>query len=185
VSGNNPTLRPHGATLAELLDTFALKQLVLSYCHGIDRRDLNLVRSLYHDDAIDDHGSMFHGGPNEYVAWLPSILSKWSATAHIIHNTLFLIDDSHAEGEITLTAYHRSLDGTREMVAHGRYLDQYKKRDGTWRFYRRSLALDWMEDRAVPPPHSTGIDDGVAMGHPSAADPCYQRLKLFAAQRLI
>lgn len=183
MSGDKPSLRPHAATVAELLDTFALKQLVLSYCHGIDRRDLNLVRSLYHDDAIDDHGPRFRGGPDEYVAWLPSILGKWSATAHIIHNTLFLIDGDHAEGEVALTAYHRTIDGTREIIAHGRYIDQYEKRDDAWRFYRRSLALDWMEERPVPLPEGPGIADGVVMGRPSAEDPCYQRLPLFAAQR--
>jgi len=184
MSSGKPTLRPHTVTVAELLDTFALQQLVSSYCHGIDRRDLDLVRSLYHDDAIDDHGPMFFGGPDEYVAWLPTILSKWSATAHIIHNTLFLVDGDHAEGEVALTAYHRTVDGTREIIAHGRYIDQYKRRDGQWRFYRRSLALDWMEERALPTQEGSGVTDGVALGCPSVEDPCYQRLPLFAAQRL-
>lgn len=166
-----------------MLDTFALQQLVLSYCHGIDRRDLQLVRSLYHDDAIDDHGAMFQGGPDEYVAWLPSVLSTWSTTAHIVHNTLFLIDGDHADGEIALTAYHCTADGSHEIVAHGRYLDQYRKRDGVWRFYRRSLALDWMEERLVPPRDGPSMADAVTMGRPSVEDPCYQRLPLFAGQR--
>jgi hypothetical protein len=183
MSAKQPTLRPRAATLEDMLDTFALRQLVLSYCHGIDRRDLQLVRSLYHDDAIDDHGAMFHGGPDEYVAWLPSALGACAATAHIVHNTLFLIDGDHAEGEIAVTAYHRSIDSTRETIAHGRYLDQYRKRDGTWRFYRRSLVLDWAEERAVPPREGPGIADDVPIGRASAEDPCFQRLPLFARQR--
>jgi hypothetical protein len=181
MSGQRPTLRPRRATADEMLDTFALQQLVLAYCHGIDRQDLRLVRSLYHDDAIDDHGAMFRGGPDEYVAWLPSILSRWSATAHIIHNTLFLIEGEYAEGEVTVTAYHRTADGAREVIAHGRYIDQYKKRDGVWRFFRRSLALDWMEKRAVPPSGAPSTSD--VTGRPSKEDPVYLRLPLFARQR--
>jgi hypothetical protein len=183
MGSGKPSLRPHVPTLVELLDTFALKQLVSSYCHGIDRRDLKLIRSLYHDDAIDDHGPMFQGGPDEYVAWLPSVLGNWSATAHIIHNTLFLIEGEHAEGEVALTAYHRTLDGSREIIAHGRYIDQYKKRNDVWRFFRRSLALDWMDERPVLPQEGPGLAEGMPIGRPSAEDPCYRRLPLFAAQR--
>ena len=53
------------ATLRELLDKQALHELVLTYCRACDRRDLRLLCSLYHDDAIDDHGSMFKGLPGE------------------------------------------------------------------------------------------------------------------------
>jgi hypothetical protein len=178
-----PTLHPHKPTTDEMLDTFALQQLVLAYCHGIDRQDLRLVRSLYHDDAIDDHGAMFHGGPDEYVAWLPSALRRWAATAHVIHNTLFLIDGEDAEGEVTVSAYHRTADGAREVIAHGRYIDQYKKREGVWRFFRRSMALDWMERRVISPLDGPSTSDDKSTGRPSNLDPVYQRLRLFARQR--
>jgi len=174
------SLQPHQPSLEEALDQFALQRLLLSYCHGIDRQDLALVRSLYHDDAIDDHGPMFCGDADEYVAWLPSMLANWSLTAHIIHSSLFVIDGDTAEGESAMTAYHRTADGAREIIAHGRYLDQCKKRGGVWRFYRRSLALDWAEERDVG---ISALSEGVAMGKPSADDPSYQRLALFKQQR--
>lgn len=163
-----------------MLDNFALQQLVLSYCHGIDRRDLDLVRSTYHDDAIDDHGGMFKGSPDAFVAWLPSMLANWSATAHIIHNSLFLIDGDHAEGESWLTAYHRTADGGREIIAHGRYIDACERRDGVWRFYRRALALDWAEEHDV---QSSALTEGAAMGQSSRDDPAYKLLPLFRTQR--
>lgn len=183
MSDPNPTLRARAATVEESVDTVALQRLVASYCHGIDRRDFALVRSLYHDDAIDDHGAMFRGGPDEYVAWLPLMLATWSLTSHIIHHALFLIDGERAEGEVTVTAYHRTADGTREVIAHGRYLDQYARRDDVWRFYRRSLVLDWTEERAISPAAGTKAAAGIASGRPSGEDPCYQRLRLFARQR--
>lgn len=176
------SLSPHAVSLEEAADTVALQKLAWTYCHGIDRRDFALVRSLYHDDAIDDHGPMFKGGPDDYVAILPKLMKGWSMTAHIIHNMLFLIDGDKAEGELVVTAYHQTLDGKREVIGHGRYIDQYRKRDGVWRFYRRSLILDWMEDREIAP-RPVGIDEGMSVGKASAEDPIYQRLPMFAAHR--
>jgi hypothetical protein len=175
-------LLPHAFDVGEALDTLALQRLVWAYCHAVDRRDYILLRSLYHDDAIDDHGAMFCGSADAFVAWLPSMLQNWQATSHAITNLLFLIDGDQAEGELVSTAYHRTLDGSREIIAHGRYLDQYRKRDGVWRFWRRALAHDWMEDRAIAP-GSADADIGIAPGRPSMDDPAYQRLPLLALQR--
>ena len=59
-----------GDPLQELIDKQALQELVLSYCRACDRRDFVLLRTLYHDDAVDEHGAMFCGSADEYVAWL-------------------------------------------------------------------------------------------------------------------
>ena len=45
----------------KLLDREAIKELVNLYCRAADRQDHELMRSLYHQDAIDDHGSFFKG----------------------------------------------------------------------------------------------------------------------------
>jgi hypothetical protein len=95
------SLQPHPVTLEEMLDTMALQKLAWTYCHAVDRRDYRLLRSLYHDDAVDDHGDMFRGTPDEYIAWLPTMLAQWEATSHVITNTLFLIDGDRGEGELS------------------------------------------------------------------------------------
>jgi ketosteroid isomerase-like protein len=168
--------------LAEALDRIALQKLVWAYCHAIDRRDLALVRSLYHDDAVDDHGAMFCGSADEYVAWLPSMLANWQATSHVIQTMNFLIAGDEAEGELVTMAWHRTADGSRDIIAHGRYLDRYLKRDGAWKFHRRSLVFDWSEERAVESGSGT-VDDGVEHGRPGSDDPVYARLPLFRRQR--
>lgn len=177
------SLSPAPLELAEALDRMALQKLVWTYCHAIDRQDLVLVRSLYHDDAVDDHSPMFIGSPDEYVAWLPAMLANWQLTAHTITAMQFLIAGDRAEGELASTAYHRTVDGSREVIAHGRYLDQYRKVAGIWKFQHRSLVLDWMEDRPVQRSAGPGIDEGLALGQPGRNDPVYARLPLFAADR--
>jgi hypothetical protein len=178
------TLEPHVVGMSEMLDKFALQQLAWTYCHAIDRGDLKLVRSLYHDDAIDDHGPMFSGSPDEYVAWLPSMLANWEITSHVNSNMLFLIDGNQAEGELVVLAYHRTpAPGSRELIARGRYLDRYEKRDGIWRFLRRSLVLDAMEERATPMSDGPSLDEGMEKGRLDAGDACFTRLAMFDRQR--
>lgn len=172
----------------ELLDRVALQHLVFSYCHAIDRRDYALLRSLYHDDAIDDHGAMFCGSPDAYVAWLPGMMAQWQATSHTMTNMLFLFDDDHpegdhAEGELACTAWHRTADGAQDLIIHGRYFDRYRKRDGAWKFWRRALVLDRAEQHPAPAGGAPGADDGVESGRPGLDDPCYRHLPLFRKRR--
>ncbi|MGW8204723.1 nuclear transport factor 2 family protein [Sphingomonas sp. VDB2] len=126
-----------------LIDQLALRDLLMRYCRGCDRRDFMLVRSLYHDDAIDDHGAMFRGGPDDFVAWLPQAMAPWQATRHSIANSLFVVDGDRAEGEHHVEAWHRSHGPEpRDYIVYGRYLDRYERRDGVWKFSHRSLVFD-------------------------------------------
>ncbi|NKY87599.1 SnoaL-like domain-containing protein [Nocardia veterana] len=47
-----------------------IDRALAAYCRGIDRRDAELLRSVYHDDAIDDHGDSLGGAPDAYVEWV-------------------------------------------------------------------------------------------------------------------
>lgn len=175
-------MQPRALELSEVLDQLALQRLAHAYCHAVDRGDLVLLRSLYHDDAIDDHGEMFCGTPDEYVAWLPMMLAGLAATRHEITGMLFLVDGDHAQGELVNTAYHRThAPDAREIIVSGRYLDTYAKRDGIWRILRRSLAMDALVERPAQEPGGF-IGKGVPWGSTGLDDPVYG-LELFAAAR--
>src|SRR5271166_1154589 len=90
-------------------DKIALLDLVQKYSRAIDRRDFALLRTLYHDDATEEHGGMFSGSAAAYIDWLPGVLAKNETTAHYVVNTLFEIDGDRAEGETYKINYHRSL----------------------------------------------------------------------------
>jgi len=131
-------------------DQLAIRDLVMRYCRGCDRRDFRLVRSLYHDDAIDEHGSMFRGSADEFVAWLEHATAPWELTRHEIGNSVIAIEGDRAEGEHYVRAWHRTpLPGRKEFTVFGRYLDRYERRGGVWKFLHRRLAFDHGEIRAV------------------------------------
>ena len=50
-----------------LIDKEAIRELANLYCQAADRHDHELMRSLYHEDAEDDHGSFFRGKAMEFI----------------------------------------------------------------------------------------------------------------------
>jgi ketosteroid isomerase-like protein len=158
-----------------LLDRIALTDLVMRYCRGIDRRDFALVRSLYHDDAIDDHGAMFCGGPDDFVRRLPDMMAQWEATIHSISNSLFAIDGDTAEGEHQVTAFHRTYPPERkEFTVWGRYLDTYQRRDGVWKFSHRSLVFDHGRITPVDEDSFVLMGSDAVHGRANRFDPSWQ-----------
>lgn len=175
---------PVSGAIRPILDKLTLHELVLTYCRAVDRRDLALLATLYHEDAIDDHGGMFCGSARDYIAWLPSMLAHFEATRHDITNALFAIEGDEADGELYTIAYHRTHGPeAREIIVGGRYLDRYQRRGGVWRFLYRSLVFDWKETRPTAWAGGENVSDGVAHGRADGEDPSYQRLPLFARER--
>ncbi|WP_240198191.1 nuclear transport factor 2 family protein [Novosphingobium sp. P6W] len=160
----------------------ALGHLVSAYGHAIDRQDFFLLRSLYHDDAVDDHTPYYCGSAGGFVEWLPSMLANWSATAHTMIDKLFLIDGDYAEGVISARAWHLALDLQTTLVAWGRYADRYEKRQGVWRFKHRFFVLDHAEEAVFSRIESFDAH-GVELGRPNGDDPIYRRLPLIGASR--
>lgn len=156
------------------LDRIEIIDLVMRYCRGCDRRDFALVRSLYHDDAIDDHGAMFSGGPNDFVAWLPEAMKPWELTVHAISNSVIAVDGDRAEGEHLVRAWHRTFPPERkEYIVHGRYLDRYERREGVWKFLHRALVFDHGEIRNIDEESLAQMGADAAHGTADRSDPSW------------
>jgi hypothetical protein len=128
-----------------LLDRQAIADVVLRYCRGIDRLDLELVRGCYHPDATDEHGT-FTGTRDEYVDWVVGILGRFTGTMHVVANQLIEVDGDRAQSETYGVAYHwgEPLDDERRNFTTGfRYVDRFERRDGEWRIARRVAVREW------------------------------------------
>ncbi len=170
--------------LEQAADKLELYELVVSYCRATDRRDVDLMRELYHSDAIDDHGALFYGSGEEFIAFLPGPITAFAITTHHITNALFKVDGDRAEGESYLLASHITKETPpRNLTVSGRYLDKFERRDGRWRFSHRVAMMDWSnwtaeEMLAMLPPR---LDRPSAVGTVDRTDPSYAMLAMFAA----
>jgi hypothetical protein len=135
------------STLELLAAKDAITDATLRYCRGIDRCDADLVKSSYHPDAYDDHGT-FKGNAWEFADIVTKSLKRYLATMHAIMNHSITDVDlaaGTANGEIYVTAYHlREADGRRTIdIWWGRYIDEYTRRDGDWRISSRVVVHEW------------------------------------------
>lgn len=131
------------AAIDALLDKEALRDLATCYARAIDRRDQKLLRSVYHEDAIDDHGVVFCDAAAEFIARQPEIMAPFNITAHYLCNQSYRIAGDSADGELYFIAYHRTEGAAcKHIVASGRYLDNYARRAGIWKIAHRRLVWD-------------------------------------------
>jgi hypothetical protein len=160
----------------EMLDEYALRKLVHGYCRAVDRGDLETLRSLYHHDGEDSHGSFSSGSVDTFLRTLAEARPYIRSMQHHITTTNFAISGDIAEGEIYSIATHSFAagDGETEVVVGGRYLDKYEKRNGTWKFTTRGIVTDWAhvnDPSAVDMTHPITRD--TPRGRPGSDDPSY------------
>ena len=172
------------SVLQDLADRAALHDLVMRYCRGVDRRDFELVRSVYHEDAVEDRGSFFQGSRDEFVRWLPQVTAAFEATIHRVGNTLFAIEGDRAQGEIYAEAYHRTLPpDAEEVVIAGRFLDRYERRAGTWGIVYRTSTADCAQVRRVDAGAAAHLGAALTAGSAGADDVSYLKLPLLGRHR--
>lgn len=130
-----------------LLDRTQIIDLSHRYSRACDRLDRDLLSSVYWPDGSDDHGS-FRGSAPDYVDWVMNLLASWVSTLHHNGNFLIELDGDDAYGELHWTGYYtfRNEAGElQDMLAAGRYLDRYQRRNGEWRILHRSCVSDWRQ----------------------------------------
>lgn len=169
---------------AELLQLLAdereIRRVVLRYCRWIDRLDAELVRSCYHADATDEHGS-FQGGVDAYVAWVFELLDRYDSTFHLVANQLIDVaaDGDVARSETYGVAHHRGsaagrdggFDPTRNLTTGFRFVDRFERRAGEWRIATRVATTEWsrVDDEAGRWP----VPDHLRHGTRDASDPVW------------
>lgn len=162
--------------LDELLDKQAIHELIHAYCNAADRHDHVKMRTLYHEDAIDDHGHFAKGPAMEFIDKLPAIQANMAILHHNVTTVNLKLDGERAEGEVYILAFHQARDGERlfDVLIGGRYFDKYEKRGGIWKFSHRAIVADW----AYPAtPTQVNLEHpflaGAHLGKPGPADPSY------------
>jgi hypothetical protein len=144
--------------LATLVAKDQIRELALLYSRGVDRKDIELLRSLYAAGSTDNHGKYFNGEAEDYLKFLEKSLPRMPMSGHFICNHLICVDGDQAEGEVYALCYHLLPDGQGGCIEDFkavRYIDRYRKQNGRWWFAARVVTFDLESAR----PASGGIPD--------------------------
>jgi hypothetical protein len=133
---SNPT-----PTVDQVIAIEACREAARRYSYGVDRLDVEVMKSAYWPDATDDHG-VFVGNAWEFCERVVATHDRWTFTMHTIfnHRVEIELDGDHARGEAYNVSYlfTETDDGERRLATwFGRYLDTYERRAGEWRISHR------------------------------------------------
>ncbi len=103
----------------ELCDRQEILDCIHRYCRAVDRADRELLISVYHPDAIDDHG-LFVGGREEFADWAIGYHQQYQeCTHHIVTNhTCELQGDTAHTETYWLRAPQRQVGDRRARLPH-------------------------------------------------------------------
>lgn len=150
-----------------------IKDIQIRFCRANDRRDEELMRTCFHDDAVIElHQPL---DVESFIALGRQVLGRYTVTWHNTGNQLVEVEGSTAWAEHYTTSSHRiaaDQEGPeRDFVASGRYIDRLEQRDGVWRILRRKMVIDFARTDVVAGSH---VGLGVASGTRDRDDPSYR-----------
>jgi hypothetical protein len=186
------------ARLQLVLDRQEIEKMLATYCRAIDRCDLDLLKTVYHPDGTDDHGT-FSGNAHEFAEFIiPTLKTVILDGIHTVTHSLIEVEGDFATSEAYYWAYQRC-HGTEAAVAPyfgedyaarvkeaglidlyhdyycgGRYIDLFERRDGQWKILRRRITNEWNDVRPSRRITSQGaLADFNLPGRRDRQDPVY------------
>jgi SnoaL-like domain len=161
------------ARIQLMWDRQEIERLLFTYCRGVDRQDLEVLKSVYHEDAIDEHG-YFVGTAHEFAEHVIARMAvNTTYGQHQISNALIEVDGDRAICESSYWGFHKvppgweslssffgeayaekakadgTLDQTHEYLCGGRYLDNLERRGGVWKIAHRRITVEWSQSGAA------------------------------------
>jgi len=175
--------------LSRLLDRSAIQDLLARYARGVDRRDWALVRSTFHEDALDDHGD-FKGNVDGFIEWVKRRHATIPQSMHFLGNCLieFADDDTavvetyflalqRLDADTNKTAFAmlggREIDTSRgiDMEVLGRYVDRMERRHSDWRIARRVVVFEAIR---IQPNGGPALNPNWCTAKRDATDPLFR-----------
>jgi ketosteroid isomerase-like protein len=161
------------ARVSELLDKDAIREVIYAYSRAIDRHDPDLLRSLYHPDAIDDHGR-FIGTADEFARYaMGRMEQEFECTYHTMGSIVIELHGDEADVETYMFGVHiakETADPQTIDILAARLVDRMERRDDEWKIARRTVIRDWRHRTPLLDP--SGADE-FKRGRSGRDDPGY------------
>ncbi len=159
------------AALGLVQDRLAIQDLLNTYARGIDRADLDVLKGVFHEGSLDEHG-MFRGSGDEFADFItPYIRGNYRMMQHHHTTTSIAIDGDEGEAETYFLCIQAKPNDDLEFSA-GRVADRFERRAGRWGLVYRQVIMDWTW--LVEGPVATSIDDQFVKGLYAGEDASYR-----------
>lgn len=157
----------------EVADRLAIMEQIYRYCRSVDRLDVPLGHSVFHEDSYADFGASYKGPGRGWIDYICVEHLNFLHHSHQVTNIVIEIDGDRAGSESYVTAKLRSRQGERliQFEFCARYVDTWSRRDGHWAIDRRECVIDFDSTTDVTP-----INDN-QRARRDREDPSYSVLK--------
>lgn len=139
----------------EMLAERAIRNTLMRYFRGVDRKDFDMIASAYHPDAYDDHGR-YKGDIPGLIEWIRERHEIMDQAMHFAGNMLIEVDGKTAVVETySLCFQHLRVEGMawsncepvyRKVTVCFRYVDRFEERNGEWKIAHRICVYDWAKE---------------------------------------
>lgn len=165
----------------ELSSKEAIRECVYRVDRGIDRIDVNILRTAFHPDAKVQWLSPAPVPLSEWLQNVDHIRQITRQAQHLIGNVLIDLQGETANVESYEITRHLTRMGEewKDLIYSARYLDKFSRRNGQWKIDSRIKIMDWARIMEGSDP----IFDGATLkGRRDAEDLSYQ---LFGANAFL
>ena len=149
-------------------DHRALFALSVAYAAAADARDGEGLVALFVEDGelvvprppAELRPVTVRSG-HDALRQVADFLGRYHRTFHVVPNARYELDGDEATGEVQCVAHHLTAASSSSEDGGGdgragtdtvwfiRYRDRYRRSDSTWKFLRRELHLQWVEEHPV------------------------------------
>jgi hypothetical protein len=139
-------------TARAIADRTRITELIQRYCRAVDRLDVPLGHSIWHEDGWADYGPDVYQGPGRGVIDL--ICAQHLRTLHHSHQVSNILislngDEAGSESYVTATLRVTRNEQLMQITVWGRYIDRWSRRGVRWGLSKRTSIRDFDEIRAV------------------------------------
>lgn len=133
-------------------DRLAIMDQIYRYCRAVDRLDVALGHSVFHEHSHADFPT--YAGPGR--GWIDAVCKAHLDFLHHSHqvtNVIIQVDGDRAGSESYVTATLRQREGDRVIQREfwARYVDRWSRQNGCWAIDRRDCIVDFASTREVEP----------------------------------
>src|SRR4051812_9965423 len=118
-------------TLQSLADRQAITDLIYRYCRSMDRIDVELGYSIWHDDATADYGAeVYQGSGKGFIDFVCAQHRRTLTHVHQVTNIIIDLDGDRAGSESYVVSDLRAGPPAqvKQITTWGRYIDRWSKR---------------------------------------------------------